>query len=259
MNHLLFLSDFHLGSPSYEESLEREKRICQLLDRYRSQISELFFVGDVFDFWFEYRTVAPKGFYRLIGKLCELADQGIQIHFFKGNHDMWMSDLFQRELKATIHSHEYIAEVDGKKIFIHHGDGLGPGDHRYKFLKLFFRSSICQFLFRWMHPDIAIAIANFFSHSSRKSQSHVVETYHGNQNEWLYTFAKNELRSQAIDYFIFGHRHLPIYTTVEQSHTKYINLGDWLTYDTYAYYDGKEVSLYQYGTDKSNNDFNPNA
>jgi len=258
MKQILFLSDFHLGIPNESLSRKREKKICSLLDLYKDKVSDIYFVGDIFDFWFEYKTVIPKGFYRLFGKIAELADAGVRFHFFKGNHDMWMSDLFTSEFNAKIYSEPIEVNINGKTFFIGHGDGLGPGDHKYKFLKQFFASSFCQFLYRWIHPDIGMKIASYFSHKSRYSQPSEPEKYLGNDREWLYIFCQSILKQKTIDYFIFGHRHLAIYTSIENTTAQYINLGDWIDFDTYAVFDGNEVYLYQYGTDKKNNDFNPN-
>jgi UDP-2,3-diacylglucosamine hydrolase len=255
----LFLSDFHLGIPDDKQSKERELKICQFIRQHIDSISDVYFVGDVFDFWFEYNTVVPKGYYRFFGLLTELVDRGIQLHFFKGNHDMWMRDFFTNEFNAKIYSEPISIQLGDKKIMIGHGDGLGPGDHKYKLLKLFFSSSLCKFIYRWIHPDIGMTIANFFSHRSRYAQSDIVESYHGHDKEWLYIYASEVLRIEHFDYFIFGHRHLPIYTSLEDKDSKYINLGDWLSFDTYAIFENNELSLYQYGTDKKNHDFDPMA
>jgi len=256
----LFLSDFHLGVPDRQSSLDREKKICQFLDQNVSDISDVYFVGDVFDFWFEYANAVPKGYYRFFGKLSELADKGIQLHFFKGNHDMWMRDLFIKEFNAKIYSQPIELNLGSKTILIGHGDGLGPGDMKYKLLKKLFASPICQILFKWIHPDIGIGLANYFSYKSRYGHPHEPETYHGNKREWLYLYCQDVLKTKKIDYFIFGHRHLPIYTKLSDYPTSiYINLGDWIDYYTYAIFDGNEVSLYQYGSEKSNFDFEPNT
>ena len=180
MSHILFLSDFHLGVPDAATSKEREVKICALIDLYKDNLSEIFLIGDVFDFWMEYKTCVPKGFYRLFGKLAELADRNIPIHYFTGNHDMWMQDLFSTEFNAIIHRKPITIDRQGKKIFIAHGDGLGPGDTTYKLLKVFFASPICQFLFRWIHPDIGIKLASFFSYQSRYGSNIIQEQYHGN-------------------------------------------------------------------------------
>jgi UDP-2,3-diacylglucosamine hydrolase len=256
---VLFLSDFHLGVPDCKTSRYRENKICQLLEFYAEEVNDIYFVGDVFDFWFEYKTVVPKGFYRFFGKLASLAEKGIQLHFFKGNHDMWMKDLFTTEFNAKIYSNPIQLKLGGKNIYIGHGDGLGPGDLKYKFLKLFFASPICKFIFKWIHPDLGIGLANYFSYQSRYGQPQEPEIYLGNDKEWLYNFCQTKLKTESMDYFIFGHRHLPIYTPIDNSSATYINLGDWLQFDTYAIFDGNEVSLYQHGTEKNNFDFNPNT
>lgn len=258
MSQIVFLSDFHLGVPDSTQSRDREVRICAFLDSMKATTIELYLVGDVFDFWFEYETVAPKGYYRLFGKLTELSNLGIKLFFFKGNHDMWMRDLFTEELGATIIDKPIEIERFGKRVLIGHGDGLGPGDHKYKFLKLFFASSFCQFLFKWIHPDIGMKLARFLSYRSRFGQPLPLEKYLGNENEWLYIFCETKLKTNKIDYFIFGHRHLPIYTDIADTGVKYINLGDWLHYNTYAILDKNGISLKQFESEKSNNDFNPN-
>lgn len=253
----LFLSDFHLGVPNRQSSLDREHKICSLLDRYSEELTDVYFVGDVFDFWFEYGSCVPKGYYRFFGKLALLADRGIRLHFFKGNHDMWMGDLFTKEFNAKIYSEPISLRIGDKNIYIGHGDGLGPGDHKYKFLKKFFASKFCQFIFRWIHPDLGIGLANFFSYRSRYGSKHEPDQYLGHTKEWLYIHCQSILNHTHYDYFIFGHRHLPIYTNIDSS--VYINLGDWLEYNTYAIFDGNELYLYQYDSDKKNSDFTPSA
>src|ERR1700710_2239902 len=151
-NKLYFASDIHLGAGSYESSRQREDRFVRWLDMIKTDAAEVFLMGDVFDFWFEYKTVVPKGYIRLLGKLAELSDAGIKLYLFKGNHDMWMFDYFERELGATIITDELVLERNGKKLYLHHGDGLGPGDRLYKVLKKIFRSNICQWLFERIHP-----------------------------------------------------------------------------------------------------------
>jgi UDP-2,3-diacylglucosamine hydrolase len=166
-NKLYFASDFHLGAPSYASSRERELVLVNWLDTIKADAAEVFLMGDVFDFWFEYKTVVPKGYLRFLGKLAELYDLGIKLYLFKGNHDMWMFDYFKKEFGATIITNELIIERNGKKFFLHHGDGLGPGDHYYKFLKKFFRSKFCQWLFARVHPNLGVGIANRWSSHSR--------------------------------------------------------------------------------------------
>src|ERR1700761_4684752 len=168
-NKLYFASDFHLGTGNYTNSREREDRLIRWLDVIKADAAEIFLMGDVFDFWFEYKTVVPKGYIRFFGKLAELADSGIKLYMFKGNHDMWMFDYFERELGATIISDELEIERNGKKFYLHHGDGVGEGDHTYKFLKKIFRSKVCQWLFARVHPNLGVGIANYWSGSSRST------------------------------------------------------------------------------------------
>ncbi|MBY0243973.1 MAG: UDP-2,3-diacylglucosamine diphosphatase [Sphingobacteriaceae bacterium] len=238
---IYFASDFHLGSPSREESLLREKKIIRWLESIENQCSELFLMGDIFDFWFEYSKVIPKGFVRLQGKIASMTDAGIKIYFFKGNHDMWVRDYFTTELGMEIVSDELIIERDGKRFYLHHGDGLGPGDEKYKFLRKIFRNPICQKLFALVPPRIGLGIANAWSGSSRVASSKK-EVFLGNENEWLAVYSKEKLQTTHFDYFVFGHRHLPLNIKLNEKST-YINLGEWINYCTYAVFDGKELIL----------------
>jgi UDP-2,3-diacylglucosamine hydrolase len=239
---IYFLSDFHLGAPNHADSLQREKKIVTFLDSIRNKAAEVFIVGDMFDFWFEYKHVAPKGYVRLLGKLAELTDNGIPVHFFVGNHDMWMHDYFQTELNIPVYFEPKTFERNGKKFFIGHGDGLGPGDHGYKLLKKVFRSKVAQALFGFLHPSWGIGLANFFSRSSRKKTGNSDEIFLGEENEWLIIFSRQVLAKEHFDYFIFGHRHLPLDITLAHN-SHYINLGDWIKYFTYAEFNGQDTRL----------------
>jgi len=239
---IYFLSDFHLGSPDYNNSLQREKKIVAFLESIRSNAAAIFIVGDMFDFWFEYKHVTPKGYVRLLGKLAEITDSNIPVHFFVGNHDMWMHDYFEKELNIAVYYEPKTFEWNGKKFFIGHGDGLGPEDHGYKFLKKVFRNRTCQTLFGLLHPYIGIGLANFFSRNSRKKTGNTDEVFLGEENEWLLIFSRQVLAKEHYDYFIFGHRHLPIDIKLTD-HSHYINLGDWIKYFTYAKFDGHETQL----------------
>lgn len=242
IKNIFFLSDFHLGTPSHEASLEREKKVVAFLDSIKYEAAEIFIVGDIFDFWFEYKNTVPKGYVRLLGKLAELTDSGIKIHFFVGNHDMWMSGYFEKELHIPVYFEPKTFTFSGKQFFIGHGDGLGPGDHSYKFLKTVFRNRISQWLFGAIHPSWGIGLANFFSRRSRAKTGHKDVHFLGEEGEWLIIFCRQMLAKQNFDYFVFGHRHYPIdYTLTETSH--YINLGDWITNFTYAVFDGHTVQL----------------
>lgn len=243
--NIYFLSDFHLGAPNYSASLEREKKIIHFLDDIRPTAAAIFIVGDIFDFWFEYKKVVPKNFVRLLGKLAQLTDAGIPVYVFSGNHDMWMRGYFEQELNIPVfHEPKYI-EWNGKKFLIGHGDGLGPGDHGYKFLKKIFRNPICQWAFGWIHPDWGIGLANYFSRKSREKTGTADEAFLGAEKEWLIIYCKEILQQQHIDFFVFGHRHYPIIYAVSPKST-YINLGDWIRSFTYARFDGERVDLLQF-------------
>lgn len=240
---IYFLSDFHLGAPNAEKSLVREKKIINFLDSIKDEAAELFIVGDIFDFWFEYRNVVPKGFVRLLGKLAELTDSGITIRVFVGNHDMWMKDYFQKELNIPVYYKPETFERCGKKFFIGHGDGLGPGDIGYKWLKQIFRNPICQQLFGIFPPYFGIGLANFLSRRSRANTEVSEEIFKGKDGEWLLIYCNQKLQKEKFDFFIFGHRHLPIDFKLNNSESRYINLGDWIRYFTYAEFDGENLEL----------------
>lgn len=238
---IYFASDFHLGVAPKTTSLERERQLVSWLDHIKHDAKALFLVGDIFDFWFEYSTVVPKGFIRFLGKLAELADLGVKITFFKGNHDMWMFGYLKEQLNADIIDNEMILEIDGKRFYIHHGDGLGPGDTKYKFLKAFFRSKVCQWLFARLHPNLGIGIAQRWSRHSRAANLNE-EQFLGEDQEWLIQYAKEQLQKEHFDYFIFGHRHLA-YDIPLSANSRIINLGEWMRHCPYAVWDGKELAL----------------
>lgn len=242
---IYFLSDFHLGAPDYDSSLKREKLIVQFLDEIKYKASEIFLVGDMFDFWYEYRRVVPKGYVRLLGKLAEISDMGIPMHFFVGNHDMWMKDYFLKELNIPVYFEPKEFERNGKKFFIGHGDGLGPGDHGYKRLKKVFRNPACQWLFGVLPPYVGMGLANYMSRRSRAQTGASEEVFLGEINEWLIIFCNDRLNAKFFDYFIFGHRHLPIDYRLKDN-SRYINLGDWIRYFTYAEFDGQDLILKSY-------------
>jgi UDP-2,3-diacylglucosamine hydrolase len=242
---IYWLSDFHLGAPDPASSLEREKRIVRFLDSIKHDAAMIFIVGDMFDFWFEYTYVVPKGYVRILGKLAELTDAGIPIQFFVGNHDMWMKNYFQQELNIPVHFEPKIYTFHNKRFYVGHGDGLGPGDNGYKFLKKIFRNPICQWAFGVLPPAIGIGLANYFSRKSREAGGEHVEQFFGADNEWLIVYGKEILEKEPIDYFIFGHRHLPIDFTYP-SGARYINLGEWIRYQSYAVWDGENIELAYY-------------
>ena len=239
---IYFASDFHLGVPNADASLEREKRIVRWLDIIKEDAEEIWLLGDLFDFWFEYKTVAPRGYVRFLGKLAEISDSGIAIHVFTGHHDMWIFDYLPEATGITLHREPLDREWNGKKFLIGHGDGLGPGDHGYKFIKKVFANKFCQWLFKWIHPDVGIGIANFFSGKSRVANDDYDKVYLGDDKEWLAIYAKEILEKKHYNYFIFGHRHLPIDIQVGPQ-SRYINLGEWINYNSYAVFDGNELLM----------------
>lgn len=240
-NKIYFASDFHLGVLPKASSKAREAYLISWLDAIKTDAKELYLVGDIFDFWFEYATVVPKGYIRFLGKLAELSDSGTKITFFKGNHDMWMFDYLKEELNATIIDDELVLQMDGKSFYIHHGDGLGPGDKKYKFLKTFFRSRFCQWLFARLHPNLGIGIAQRWSGHSRAANNDE-EQFLGAEREWLIIYAEELLKVKQYDYFIFGHRHLP-YQLQLSKQAEIINLGEWINHFTYAVWDGTNLEL----------------
>jgi UDP-2,3-diacylglucosamine hydrolase len=239
---IFFASDFHLGVPTPEDSLLRERRVIAWLDSIKHEAHSIYLLGDIFDFWFEYKHAIPKGFIRLQGKLAELRDAGIPIIFFTGNHDMWMFDYFPKELGIPIHREPQILEVGNQKLLIGHGDGLGPGDTTYKFMKKFFNSKICQWLFARIHPNLGIGIANLWSRQSRITNMKREEKFNGEENEFLWVHCSTVEKTSHHDFYVFGHRHLPLDIKIgEQS--RYINIGEWVHFNTYAEYDGSTIAL----------------
>ena len=236
-----FASDFHLGVPNPESSLKREKKIVRWLENCRKDAQTIFLVGDLFDFWFEYNTVVPKGYTRFLGKLAELSDEGIELIIFKGNHDMWMFSYLEEELGAKVISDPISLTINDTSIYIGHGDGLGTGDHGYKFIKKVFRNPFLQWCFHRVHPNFGIGVANFWSRKSRGQEEHPKQTFMG-EGEWLWGYSKEIEAQTHHDAYIFGHRHLPLDLEVGEE-SKYFNLGEWMNYCTYLEFDGKGFEL----------------
>jgi UDP-2,3-diacylglucosamine hydrolase len=244
LSKIYFASDLHLGVPNREESLKREKLFVQWLDKIKSDAEAIYLLGDIFDFWFEYKKVVPKGYVRLLGKLAELSDKGISIHIFTGNHDMWIFDYIETEINAHIYREPVQICLKEKHFYIGHGDGVGPGDKSYKIIKKIFQNKLCQWLFERVHPNLGISIAQYWSKKSRIANTENDRIYFGDK-EWLTQFCKQKMKTIDVDYFIFGHRHLPLEIDLD-NHTKYINLGDWITYRSYAVFDGRKLELKHY-------------
>ena len=242
---IYFVSDLHLGSPDYSESLKREKLMVKWLEDVSVDAHAIFFLGDIFDFWFEYKHVIPKGFTRFLGKVTQLADLGINIYFFAGNHDMWMFDYFPRELNIPVVKSNMTLKIDGRVLLVGHGDGLGDGDTGYKILKKFFSNPFCQWLFARIHPNLGFRIANYWSMKSRKSSEKEIP----HESDRLIQYCVNLEKEKHHDYYIFGHRHKPDTYALSESST-YINLGDWIDNFSYGVYHSGNMDLRIYQNSK---------
>lgn len=253
-NKIYFASDFHFGIPDHGSSLKREKYFVQWLDKVKEDAAHIYLMGDIFDFWFEYKTVVPKGFVRLLGKLAEITDSGVPVSLFRGNHDVWAFNYFEEELNIRLHRKPQLIEFSGKKFYLAHGDGLGPGDRGYKFLKKVFACRLNQWLFRWLHPDLGARMGLYFSKKSRLAniaKEGKKDTSNNIEDEMLYLYSKGLLKKQSgIDYFIFGHRHLPTQVKLNEN-AQMVILGDWISNFTYAVFDGSELMLKKFEEEDS--------
>ena len=245
---IYFASDNHLGAPTMEASRPREKKFVAWLDEVKHDAAAIFLLGDLFDFWFEYKTVVPKGFTRTLGKLAEIADSGIPIHYFVGNHDLWMNGYFEDELGIPVYHKPQEFTFNTTSFFIGHGDGLGPGDKGYKRMKKVFLSGFFKWLFRWGHPDIGMRIAQYFSVKNKLISGDDDAIFLGEDKEWLAVYSRQKLEEKHRDFFVFGHRHLPLEVQLNDK-SKYINLGDWIQYYTYGVFDGKSFELKPFDKD----------
>jgi UDP-2,3-diacylglucosamine hydrolase len=242
---IYFASDQHLGAPTAEASLPREKKFVRWLDTVKQDAEAIFLLGDLFDFWFEYKTVVPKGFVRVLGKLAEIKDAGIPIYFFVGNHDLWMHDYFEKELNIPVYHAPQEFVINNKKFLIGHGDGLGPGDNGYKRMKKVFTFPLFKWLFRWLHPDLGVRLGQYMSVKNKLISGDEDATFLGEENEWLVQYCKRKLIEKHCDYFIFGHRHLPLEIKL-QDNSMYVNLGDWIQYYTYGEFSEGNVRLKEF-------------
>ncbi len=240
-----FASDLHLGAPDYASSLVREKAFVQWLDMISKDASDLYLLGDIFDMWFDFKRVVPRGYVRLLGKLAELSDAGLQIHYFIGNHDMWTFDYFEKELGVIMYREPQELVLRNKTFLIGHGDGLGSGDASYKFIKRIFAGKFNQWLFARLHPNFGLWLAGFLSRRSRIANGNYDEQFHGEDKESLVQYCKKRLATKHYDYFIFGHRHLKMEIQIADNST-YINLGEWVNNKPYAVFDGEELQLLEF-------------
>ncbi|MEI6866443.1 UDP-2,3-diacylglucosamine diphosphatase [Flavicella sp.] len=242
---IYFASDQHFGAPTIEKSKIREKKFVAWLDMIKEDAEVIFLLGDLFDFWFEYKNVVPKGYIRVLGKLAEIRDNGVPIHFFVGNHDLWMEDYFEKELNIPVYHEPKEFTLGNKTFLIGHGDGLGPGDFGYKRMKKIFTSPLCKWLFRWLHPDIGVALGKHLSVKNKLISGDEDVKYLGAENEWLVQYCKEILKTKHYNYFVFGHRHLPMTLKIGEK-SEYVNLGDWITYFTYGVFDGEKLEVFPF-------------
>lgn len=242
---IYFASDQHLGAPTPEASFPREQKFVAWLDEVKKDAEAIFLLGDLFDFWFEYKTVVPKGFVRVLGKLAEIRDSGIPIYFFVGNHDLWMNDYFEKELTIPVYHTTKEFVFNDKVFLIGHGDGLGPGDKGYKRMKKVFTNPLSKWFYRWLHPDVGVKLAQYLSVKNKLISGEADVKFLGEDKEWLVQYAKRKLETKHYDYFVFGHRHLPMEIELNEK-SSYINLGDWIGYFTYGEFDGSTFQLKEF-------------
>ncbi|MBP9032230.1 MAG: UDP-2,3-diacylglucosamine diphosphatase [Dysgonomonadaceae bacterium] len=241
---IYFLSDAHLGSKSHADSIETERKLCRWLDMAKSDAKAIYLLGDMFDYWFEYKYVVPKGFTRVLGKLAEVSDSGVEVHFFIGNHDIWLGDYLTRECGMILHFEPFVTTLGTRKFYLAHGDGLGDDSLSFRFLRALFHNKFLIKCFAAVHPTLTVPLAYKWSNSSRENGG--VQEYLGEDKEHLVLFAKQKIVEMPdIDYFVFGHRHILLDLPIGQR-TRVIILGDWIRYFSYAVFDGEKVELLQF-------------
>ena len=236
-----FISDVHLGLPNHAKSLERERKLVSWLDQIMPKTEALYLLGDIFDFWYEYKHVVPKGYVRFLAKIAEFTDQGIPVYFFTGNHDVWAYDYFETEIGMQIIRKPTTVEISGKKFHLAHGDGLGPSDVGFKLLKWLFTNKLAQFMFSRVHPNFALWLGNSWSRKKRYGDDVDKLKFVNADDEWLVSYAKDYLKTEKIDFFLFGHRHVAVHLKIGDA--QFINLGDWIHNFTYAVFDGTTLEL----------------
>jgi UDP-2,3-diacylglucosamine hydrolase len=241
---IYFVSDVHLGAPALKNNRERELLFANWLDDIKDNVAELYLMGDIFDYWYEYKKVAPRGFTRILGRIADLTDNGIPVHFFTGNHDIWVFDYLPEETGVILHREPVVAEIKGKKFFLAHGDGLDASDKGYLFLKKVFTNKPMQWLFSRLHPNFAFSVAHKWSATSRLSKTDYQEDFMANQ-DGMYKFAAGFLENTPVDYFVMGHRHRMTMEKMKGNAT-FILLGDWISRFSYGVFDGEKFELKKY-------------
>lgn len=247
MKKVYFLSDAHLGSRGIPHGRTHERRLVNFLDSIKDKASAVYLLGDIFDFWYEYKMVVPRGYTRFLGKISELTDRGIEVHFFIGNHDIWCGDYLEKECGMVVHHEPMTCEIYGKIFFMAHGDGLGDNDRKFKFLRAMFHNKFLQFMFSTIHPRWSIDLGlSWAKHSRVKRTEQGPPQYLGEKKEWLVSYSKEYLHTHPeINFFVFGHRHIELDLMI--SHTaRVVILGDWITQFTYAEFDGDNLTLNNY-------------
>lgn len=239
-----FVSDVHLGAPALNNNRERELLFARWLDEIKDNVNELFLMGDIFDFWHEYKKVAPRGFTRIIGRIGDFTDRGIPVHFFTGNHDLWVYDYLPEEAGVVVHRNEILKEINGKRFFLAHGDGLDAADVGYRRLKKIFTNKTLQWLFARLHPNAALTLGHGWSKKSRIAKLGTDENFVV-KDDGMYKFAEEYLKKEPVDYFIFGHRHQMAMEQINKNST-FVLLGDWINKFSYGVFDGEKFELKQF-------------
>ena len=245
--NIYFLSDAHLGSLAIPHRRTQERRLVRFLDSIKDKAAAVYLLGDMFDFWNEYKYVVPKGFTRFLGKISELTDMGVEVHFFTGNHDIWTYGYLEEECGVILHRNPLTTEIYGKEFYLAHGDGLGDPDNKFKLLRKIFHNRGCQRLLNFFHPWWGMQLGlNWAKHSRLKRADGKEPPYMGEDKEYLVLWTKEYMKTHPdIDYFIYGHRHIELELTLNRK-ARMLILGDWITQFTYAVFDGEHLLLEEY-------------
>jgi UDP-2,3-diacylglucosamine hydrolase len=247
MKNIYFISDAHLGSWAIPHHRQQERRLVRFLDEIKNRASAVYLLGDMFDFWYEYKMVVPRGFTRFLGKVSELTDMGVEVHYFTGNHDIWCRDYLQEECGIILHREPITIELADKVFYLAHGDGLGDPDWKFKIIRAAFHSKICQTLFSSIHPRWGMQFGLTWAKHSRQKRGNMGEPlYMGEDKECLVLYSKKYLREHPdVNYFLFGHRHIELDLMLSKQ-CRLLILGDWISQFTYAVYDGENMFMENY-------------